>query len=153
MLSREHATGRTYAHPLFPAARTVEEDELELHALGELSVEIDRTPGVLDVRLRGRSSARDAAASLAPFFQGLLANARTEARVVALHFEALAYFNSSTIAALVQLIRDAQAAAVGLSVFYDPRQAWQAVSFDALRHALVAQGRAGTAVFIGEKTS
>ena len=127
----------------------VDDDQL---AIGELSLEIGRaTPGLLDVRLRGRSAARDATAVLAPTFQQLLAEARAEGRVLALHFEALAYFNSSTVAALVQLIRDAHGAGVGLSIFYDPHKAWQAVSFDALRHALAGQGPAGTALIIGER--
>jgi hypothetical protein len=122
----------------------------DAHAIGELSLEIGRsTPGVLDVRLRGRSAARDATAVLGPYFRQVLVDARAEARVVSLHFEALAYFNSSTIAALVQVIREAHAAAVGLSVSYDPRQAWQAVSFDALRHALAGE-QGGTAVVIGD---
>jgi hypothetical protein len=125
--------------------------ELEHHVLGDLRFEIDRSARErLEVRLQGRSAARDAVSVLAPTFDRLLAEARAEARVLAVHFESLAYFNSSTMAALVRLIRDAHAAAVGLSVFYDPRQAWQAVSFDALRHALAAQGPAGTAVIIGE---
>jgi hypothetical protein len=126
---------------------------LELQELGELCLEIGRTrPGLLDVRLRGRSAARNAATALAPVFQQLLDDAHAEARVVALHFEALAYFNSATLAALVQLIRAAQASAVGLSVFYDPRKVWQAVSFDALRNALSGDP-AGTAVVIGEASA
>jgi len=73
---------------------------------------------------------------LAPLFDKALAGARDEGRVLVIHFEKLEYFNSSTIAALVQFIRAANEAGLGLTIVYDPSQKWQAMSFDALRRAL-----------------
>jgi hypothetical protein len=116
--------------------------------LGQLVAELERTEGLLHVRLSGRSVSRDDA--LPAFLGELLRAARGERRVLALHFERLDYFDSSTLAALIRLVRDAHAAGVGLNVVYDPRQRWQAVSFDALRRALPAQGEAGTAVHFSE---
>ncbi len=105
--------------------------------LGDLMAALDRPdPGVLRVRLSGRSSSREAGKTLAPLFDRVLADAKAEARAVALHFEKLEYFNSSTIAALVQFIRVAQDGGVALTVAYDASQRWQAMSFDALRRAL-----------------
>ncbi len=105
--------------------------------LGDLTAELDRRDaGVLRVRLSGRSSSREAGKTLAPLFDGVLADAKAEWRVLALHFEQLEYFNSSTIAALVQFIRAAHETGVGLTVVYDGKQRWQAMSFDALRRAL-----------------
>ncbi len=105
--------------------------------LGDLAAELDRRDaGVLRVRLAGRSSSREAGKTLAPLFDRILADAKAEWRVLALHFEKLEYFNSSTIAALVQFIRAAHEGGVALTVVYDGKQRWQAMSFDALRRAL-----------------
>jgi hypothetical protein len=104
---------------------------------GDLLAELDRgDAGVLRVRLSGRSSSREAGKTLAPLFDRILSDARQEWRVLALHFEKLEYFNSSTIAALVQFIRAAHEGGVALTVVYDGKQRWQAMSFDALRRAL-----------------
>ncbi len=117
--------------------------------VGELSATFDRaTAGELHVRLAGKSTSRDAGKDLAPLFEATLAAARDEQRAVTLHFEHLAYFNSSTIAALVQFIRAAQDRGVGLTVRYAAAQKWQALSFDALKSALrPPPGAAPTVVF------
>ncbi len=105
--------------------------------LGDLTAALDRRDdGTLRVRLSGRSSSREAGKTLAPLFERVLADARAESRGLALHFERLDYFNSSTIAALVQFIRAAHDGGVALTVVYDGRQRWQSMSFDALRRAL-----------------
>jgi hypothetical protein len=104
---------------------------------GDLTVQLDRADaGVLRVRLSGRSSSREAGKTLAPLFDRILSDAKAEWRVLALHFEQLEYFNSSTIAALVQFIRAAHETGVGLTVVYDGKARWQAMSFDALKRAL-----------------
>ncbi len=110
---------------------------MDIIQLGDLTAELDKaTVGALRVRLSGRSSSREAGKTLAPLFDRVLSEAKGEARVLALHFEKLEYFNSSTIAALVQFIRAAHEMGVRLGVVYDGKQRWQAMSFDALRRAL-----------------
>jgi hypothetical protein len=110
---------------------------VETIQLGDLTAELDRgTPATLDVRLAGRSASREAGKTLAPLFDRALTEAKAESRALALHFERLEYFNSSTIAALVQFIRAVHDRGIGLTVVYDGRQRWQAMSFDALRRAL-----------------
>ena len=105
--------------------------------LGDLTAALDRRDdGTLRVRLSGRSSSREAGKTLAPLFERVLADAKAESRGLALHFEKLDYFNSSTIAALVQFIRTAHDGGVALTVVYDGSQRWQSMSFDALRRAL-----------------
>ena len=105
--------------------------------LGDLSAALDRgAADVLRVRFAGRSASREAGKTLAPLFDRILAEAGAEARALALHFERLEYFNSSTIAAVVQFIRAAQERGVALTIVYDGKQRWQAMSFDALRRAL-----------------
>jgi len=110
---------------------------VETFVLGDLSAQLDRTtPAVLRVRMTGKSASREAGKVLAPLFDATLRHAQAEARSIELRFETLEYFNSSTIAALVQFIRATQAHGVGMRVVYDGGQKWQAMSFDALRRAL-----------------
>lgn len=110
---------------------------METFTLGDLTAQLDRTaPGFLRVRMTGKSASREAGKVLAPLFDQALASAKTESRTLELHFEKLEYFNSSTIAALVQFIRAAQLAGVAMRVVYDRAQKWQTMSFDALKRAL-----------------
>ena len=122
---------------------------MENITVGELEATLDcSAPGELHVRLAGKSTSRDAGKALAPLFDQTLATARGDQRAVTLHFERLEYFNSSTIAALVQFIRAAQERGVPLTVRYDAGQKWQALSFDALKRALrPPQGTAPMVVF------
>jgi hypothetical protein len=120
---------------------------VDARTMGELSAELDRgTPGVLHVRLSGKSSSRDAGKVLAPLFDEVLAAATDEQRSVVLHFERLEYFNSSTIAALIQFARTAQERGVALTVTYDGRQKWVVMSFDALKRAMRPAPGGGPAV-------
>jgi hypothetical protein len=125
---------------------------VETITLGDVRAALDASaPGELHVLLTGKSTSRDAGKTLAPLFDRTLAAARDERRAVTLHFERLEYFNSSTIAALVQFIRAAQDRAVVLTVRYDAGQRWQALSFDALKHALrPAQAGAPAVVFASD---
>jgi hypothetical protein len=105
--------------------------------IGELTVRAEREePRLLSALLTGKSASRDAGRELQPVFERLLATSKEEGRTLVLHFERLDYFNSSTIAALVQFIRTAQQAGVSLVVRYDAALKWQAMSFEALRRAL-----------------
>jgi hypothetical protein len=119
--------------------------------LADLTARLDRSdPSTLRIRLSGKSASREAGKVLAPLFDQTLATATSEHRALALHFEKLDYFNSSTIAALVQFIRAAQRAGVALTVVYDGNAKWQAMSFDALRRALKPfdQGGLSTVQFV-----
>jgi hypothetical protein len=110
---------------------------MEAIQLDDLAAALDRQyAGSLRVRLSGRSSSREAGKALAPLFDRILSEAKNEGLLLVLHFEKLEYFNSSTIAALVQFIRAAHETGVPLTVVYDGQQRWQAMSFDALRRAL-----------------
>ena len=105
--------------------------------LDDLVAALDRQyAGTLRVRLSGRSSSREAGKTLAPLFDRILGEAKADRLLLVLHFEKLEYFNSATIAALVQFIRAAHETGVALTVVYDGQQRWQAMSFDALRRAL-----------------
>jgi hypothetical protein len=110
---------------------------VETIQLGDVTARLDRaSAGLLRVHLAGRSASREAGATLAPLFEKLLAEAAAGSCVLALHFEQLEYFNSSTIAALVRFIRSVNERAILLTIVFDGKQRWQAMSFDALRRAL-----------------
>jgi hypothetical protein len=105
--------------------------------LGELTVSAEREgANLLRVLLTGKSASRDAGREIQPVFERLLSTAKEEGRTLVLHFEKLEYFNSSTIAGLVQFIRTAQQGGVRMLIRYDAALKWQAMSFDALRRAL-----------------
>jgi hypothetical protein len=106
-------------------------------SVGELQTRVERlVPGVLQVHFTGKSGSREAGRVLAPIFDKVLAEATSAHQGLELHFEKLEYFNSSTIAGLVQFIRAAQRAGVFVTVVYDARQKWQAMSFEALKRAM-----------------
>jgi hypothetical protein len=103
----------------------------------DLVIHVDgREPEYLRLDWLGSSNSGELGDVVIPFFKRVLADASQDGRVVDMHFEALEYFNSSTIAALVQFIRAVQEGGVSMEVVYDSRQKWQAMSFDALRRAL-----------------
>jgi len=103
----------------------------------DLLIRVDRS-GAFTIRLdwTGRSNSRDPGQVILPFFDEVLKEASTESRAIEMHFEVLEHFNSSTIAALIQLINLAGRARVPLRIHYDAALNWQVLSFDALKRAL-----------------
>ena len=102
----------------------------------ELTLEPEETPTLVRLRWLGRSVSRDPGKVLRPYFQELLADAETRHRAIEMHFEKLEHFNSSTIAALIQLINSARDRKLQLKLVYDGNLKWQSLSFDALKRAL-----------------
>lgn len=116
-------------------------DELVVLVPGLLSARLERsTEAILRVRLSGRSAGREAGEALSNLLERVLGRARTEKRVVILHFERMEGFDWAGIAALVRFFRSATEKGVGLTVVYDGTQAWQATSFESLRRALRSAG-------------
>jgi hypothetical protein len=102
---------------------------------GDLRIEVREGEGAGSVQLlwRGKSNHRRPGETLAPYFREVLATAGARNLPLELHFEQLEQVNSSTIASIVQLIRDSRARSVRLVLVYDPALGWQKLSFDALR--------------------
>ena len=101
---------------------------------GDLSIEAhDCAPVMVRLDCTGRSNSRHPCELLFPFFETVLSKARASRCPVEVHFEHLEFFNSSTVTAVVQLIRLARAQATSLSIVFDGTQKWQALTFDALR--------------------
>jgi hypothetical protein len=107
---------------------------------GDLRIAVrDVAPGAaLELHWTGKSNDRHPARAVVPFIEAVFARATAEARAVELHFERIEHFNSSTVAALIQLIQAARNAKLSLAIVYDAGLRWQRMSFDALK-ALTAK--------------
>jgi hypothetical protein len=104
--------------------------------LGSLTLIVQRRAGLrepLQVLWRGKSEDVQPARILAPHFRELLDEAASRRAPLELHFEQLEYLNSSTLVALTQLIHDARARGVALTMFFDAERKWQKLTLDALR--------------------
>lgn len=112
----------------------------------ELHITVDAaTPGQIRADFTGKSSARDPNKVLKPWFDSVIAGASHRNATVVLHFEKLEYFNSSTIAALIQMLNAAQEKKIPLELVYDSKLRWQTLSFDALKRAIRPFGSGGAA--------
>lgn len=115
----------------------------------ELKVAVDAsTPGQIRADFTGKSNGRDPGKVLKPWFDSVLAGAAHKSATVVLHFDKLEYFNSSTIAALIQMLNAAQDKKVPLVLVYDGKLRWQTLSFEALKRAIRPFESGGTAVTI-----
>ncbi|MFN7131893.1 MAG: STAS domain-containing protein [Myxococcales bacterium] len=101
-----------------------------------LTIHIEHQPGALIARWKGKSASREPGKVLTPWFDQLLQEASDRGARLQMHFEALEHFNSSTIAALIQLMNRARHEGVALTLVYDAGQKWQSLSFDALQRAV-----------------
>lgn len=101
---------------------------------GELVIDCHQPkPDVLRLDWKGRSAARRPEETLTPYLALVLDNAIEGRASVEMHFESLQFFNSSTVAVLVQFLHKARTARVALSFHYLPTVRWQKMSFEALR--------------------
>lgn len=82
---------------------------------------------------RGRSTARKPAEFLAPILHRALRRACELRRPLVLDFRSLEYFNSSTMAPVLQLVEEARGRGAAVTLRYDGTQRWQELSFSALR--------------------
>lgn len=107
----------------------------ERFSTGALTIDAEFAgPGsALTLKWRGKSTDRMASKLLAPFLGAAIDRARTLGVPLELHVEGLDYLNSSTVTAIIQLIKDARGKSVRLAVVFDPRLRWQRLTFDALK--------------------
>jgi hypothetical protein len=107
---------------------------MEPYADGELRIDVVRkSADRLSLEWRGRSNARDPQRTLGPWLTLLLDEAQRAKASLELHFESLAYFNSSTVAALLQFVAAARQLRTPLDLSYDAQLRWQRQSFEALQ--------------------
>jgi hypothetical protein len=101
---------------------------------GDLIIEAERAPGApLRLVWHGRSVHRDPARVVGPFLEDAIGEAVSSSRAIDLAFEAMEYFNSSTITAVVDAIAEARVRGVRIVVTYDGARRWQELSLGALR--------------------
>jgi hypothetical protein len=120
----------TAADPMHMACETSGLQELRS---GELLIEPTVAPEGLQLVWRGRSTAPEPRAILIPYFQRAIEIAQRLGAPVEMNFEGLEYFNSSTIAALIDAIRIGTECRVPVVMIYKQAVRWQRMSFDALR--------------------
>jgi hypothetical protein len=106
-----------------------------LHELrsGELHINSTTAPACLRLTWHGRSAAPDPRAVLIPYFEQAIDVAQRSGTSVEMHFETLDYFNSATIAALIDAIRLGSERRVPMVMIYNEGVRWQRKSFEALR--------------------
>jgi hypothetical protein len=100
---------------------------------GDLRIDVVEDKELVRCDWSGRSVEREADLTLRPFFDRLLARAQEQGATLEMHFEALDYFNSSTIGTLITFIQKARRQKVHLRMVYAGDIKWQSLSFDALR--------------------
>jgi len=100
---------------------------------GDLTIEVTVDDGAYRCVWRGKSNERNPPEILRPWFDALLAEVTAQHAAIAMHFEKIEHFNSSTITALIKLIQTCRKASVKLVIVYDQSLKWQRLSFDALR--------------------
>jgi len=100
---------------------------------GDLTIDVDDgTAGILRLDWRGKSNHRQPETVLAPFFADMTSRAVSGQRGLEMHFEQLEFFNSSTITAIIQYVKELRDRKVKLTVTFDGRHRWQKIFFDAL---------------------
>lgn len=100
---------------------------------GDLLVEAWGSGSLLRLDWSGKSNARHPGLMLGPWFDAVFDRAVVMGCGIEAHFEALEFFNSSTIGAVIKFISDARDRGIELSLLFDAKQHWQALSFEALK--------------------
>jgi hypothetical protein len=100
---------------------------------GDLVIEVEEDAhGVIRLDWRGKSNHRQPDTVLAPFFADMTSKAVSGQKALEMHFEQLEFFNSSTITAIIQYVKELRDRKVKLTVSFDARHRWQKIFFDAL---------------------
>lgn len=80
----------------------------------------------------GRGTDRQPDLSLHPYFAELLAAAAGAPAGLELRFEAVQHLNSTTLASVIQLVRDARSRGVRLRFVYSGEVPWQRLAFESM---------------------
>jgi hypothetical protein len=106
---------------------------MESLVAGDLTINVVDEDTTMRLHWLGMSNDRQPEAILKPFFTTVMQHAIESKKSLALHFEKIDRFNSSTILSIIKVIQEARHKSVRLEVVYDPTRKWQRLSFDALR--------------------
>ena len=136
-LAKNHGVQGNIGLSAVPARALIPDAELRTVNAGNVRMAISLTSeAVVEVSLTGRSDARDPTPVLRPHFDQIVADAVRLRRGLRVAFERLDYFNSSSLAFLIQLIHLCRDKGVSLQISYAESLKWQSVSFDALKRAM-----------------
>lgn len=105
---------------------------MEPLVFGELTIEPRTQPDAIDLYWRGRSLERHPAATIVPYIAEIVSSAKQQGKLVRMHFETIELMNSSTITAVIHVIREARTHGAPLEIRYDATMDWQRLSFHAL---------------------
>lgn len=105
---------------------------MDTYAEGDLKIDVAPEPGTTRLVWRGKGNARDPGATLHPFFATVAARAKASGTLVELRLNDLEYFNSSTLAAIIRMIRRLREQNTKTRILYE-ESSWQRRSFEALR--------------------
>jgi hypothetical protein len=101
--------------------------------LGDLTIDVEEpAPDRLVLRWKGASNTRDPGSALKTFFDVIFAEAAKRQAVVEQRFEALTFFNSSTVSALLRLVTEAGRLGLPMTLHYDGSLRWQAHNFEGI---------------------
>jgi hypothetical protein len=99
---------------------------------GDLRVDVTQSEGNLRLDWRGKSNHRQPETLLNPFLADITKQAIDSSASIAMHFEELEFFNSSTITVIIQCVKDLRERGVKLAMSYNAQHKWQKIFFDAL---------------------
>lgn len=95
---------------------------------GSLKILISIKDNVTTLTFEGKSSEREPAKILNPFFEKILSDLRGELIV---DFRPLDFMNSSTVIPLIQFIKKLEEKEIKTIFYYNKESKWQATSFQA----------------------
>ncbi len=104
----------------------------QIHASGDLRLEITEDEHLIRVVWSGRSTARDPSAFLAPILTRALRDAMANARPLQLDFRKLEYMNSSSITPVIRILHEARRNTGRVTILFMAATRWQELSFSAL---------------------
>jgi len=99
----------------------------------ELTIRVEQEGDTMCLRWQGKSTARTPGTFLLPFFQAVVNEIGERKIHVDNDLTRLQHLNSSTLAAMIGIIRLFRNGDVSMRVLYDPMVGWQERSIDALR--------------------
>jgi hypothetical protein len=113
---------------------------------GELTIDpLPSSPGegggkAITLVWKGRSTDRQPSRAILPYITVWLEKALHDQVPLAMEFDALEHMNSSTITAIVQIVREAKIRGIPLVIKYDESKRWQKLGFAALRVFVTGDG-------------
>ncbi len=93
----------------------------------------DQSGEIIRVHWLGRASMRDPSNELGSFFTAIEERAISSKKSVVFDFTKLDHFNSSTIVAVMRMIRRLDHKMIPFTLIYSQKLKWQSMTFDALK--------------------